>query len=74
MWVPLFSRPPCVLRSCIVNLKSGDTVLRGILWRTHGPWFVFRNAAGLKPNQPPMPIDGDVVIARENIDFIQVLP
>jgi hypothetical protein len=70
-----FWRPPCLLRAVIVNLKDDPTTaLKGVLWATRGPWFTLRSASLLKPNVPPTPIDGDVVVHRTNVAFFQVLP
>jgi hypothetical protein len=67
--------PPCLLRVVIVNLKSSDdSALRGVLWTSRGPWLVLRDCTGLKEGKPPVPIDGEVVIARDNVAFIQVFP
>jgi small nuclear ribonucleoprotein (snRNP)-like protein len=71
LWLRL--RPPFVLRSVIVNLKSDET-LQGVLWSTRGAWFTLQKAAILSNGQPPTPIDGEVVIHRDNISFVQVLP
>lgn len=73
MWFPLLSRPPFQLRSSIFNLKTGEA-LSGLAWEAHGPWFTLRKASLLKAGQLPMLIDGEVVIHRDNIDFVQVLP
>jgi hypothetical protein len=73
VWGPFCWRPPFYLREALFNLKAGDT-LSGVHWSTRGPWFTLRNASVLKPGQPPLAIDGDVVIHRDRIDFVQVLP
>lgn len=67
-------QPPCLLKSVIVNLKGEETSLQGVLWRARGPWLVLRNAHALKPHAEPIAIDGDAVIHRATISFIQVLP
>ncbi len=55
----------------IVNLKSGEA-LSGVLWQTRGRWYTLKNAALLTAGQKPTPIDGEAVIDRSNISFIQV--
>jgi hypothetical protein len=45
-----------------------------VLWRSRGAWLVLKDCAMLKPNHEPLPMDGDVVIHRDRIAFIQVLP
>lgn len=71
MWFISFWRPPFALRSVIVNLKSGET-LSGVAWQTRGRWLTLRRAALLTAGQPPAAIDGEVVIDRSNISFLQV--
>ena len=66
---------PAVLRVVIVNLRHDSTeAVRGVLWTSRGPWLVLRNAALLRGNQEPAPVDGDVIIPRDNVSFLQVLP
>jgi hypothetical protein len=58
----------------IVNLQSdSDTALRGVLWQSRGAWLVLREVVMLKVNTPQTPVDGEVVIHRSNVAFIQVL-
>ena len=71
----LWWRPPCLLRLVIVNLRSdSDTAIRGLLWGSRGPWLTLREASVLKVNTTPTPIDGETVIHRDNVGFVQVLP
>ena len=71
----LWWRPPCLLRSVIVNLNQSDaTALRGVLWQSRGAWLVLREVQLLKANAPVTPVDGEVVIHRAMVTFIQVLP
>ena len=68
-------RPPCLLRTVIVNLIAPpDEAVRGVLWRSRGSWLVLKDAHALKEGQPPISVDGDVLIERPNVSFIQVLP
>jgi hypothetical protein len=67
-------RPPCLLRVVIVNLVSDDTAVRGVLWSSRGPWLTLRDAAVLKPQMEPTPVDGEVIVHRGNVAFVQVLP
>lgn len=71
----MWGRPPFLLRSVLVNLKhDGDSALRGVLWESRGPWLVLRDVTAIKTNAPSVPVDGDVVIHRDNIAFLQVFP
>jgi len=59
----------------IVNLKDDPTTaIKGVLWSSRGPWLTLSSAALLKPSLPPTPIDGDVIVHRDNVSFVQVLP
>ena len=71
----LFWRPPCLLRACILNLKSDPTsAIKGVLWSSRGQWLTFKDCAILKAGQPPAQMDGETVIHRDNVAFLQVLP
>ncbi len=71
----LWWRPPCLLRTVIVNLRDPDDVaLRGVLWQSRGSWLVLRDVAAIRAGLPPTPIDGEAVIERPNCAFMQVLP
>jgi len=64
-----------MLKSCILNLKDDPTTaLRGVLWSARGPWLTFRDASLLKQGVSATPIDGEVIIHRSNVSFLQVLP
>ncbi len=60
------------LRRVIVNTKT-DRSFRGVLWRQRAGYLVLRNAELLKPRGETARVDGEVVIERENVDFVQVL-
>ena len=62
-----------VRRRVIVNTKT-ERSFRGVLWRTSWGYLVLRNAELLKSSGETLPIDGEVVIERANVDFVQVLP
>ena len=67
----LFERYP-TLRRVIVNTKT-DRAFRGVLWRKAWGYLVLRDAEMLKPRGETVPMDGEVVIERGNVDFIQVV-
>jgi small nuclear ribonucleoprotein (snRNP)-like protein len=56
----------------IVNTKTGRT-FRGLLWEDRRELLVLRDATMLEGRADTV-VDGEVVIERGNIDFIQVLP
>lgn len=55
----------------IVNLTT-DKAFRGILWSEHRELLMLRDATLLEHGQET-PVDGEVVVERTRIDFIQVL-
>ena len=67
----LFENYP-TLRRVIVNTKT-DRAFRGVLWRKRRGYLVLRNAEMLKPRGETVTVDGEVVIDRGNVDFVQVL-
>ena len=68
----MFDRYPC-LRQVIVNTKT-DHAFRGILWRKRRGYLVLRQTVMLRGNGEAVTVDGEVVVAAANVDFIQVLP
>lgn len=69
-----FWRPPCLLRSVIVNRKHDpETAIKGVLWSARGPWLTFKDCSLLK-ERLTTPLDGEVVLHRDAVDFLQVLP
>lgn len=69
----LWWRPPCLLRPVIVNLTDNNAI-EGVLWQSRGPWLVLREAKFLAPHATPQAIDGEAVVHRSRVSFIQVLP
>lgn len=57
-------------KKVIVNLKS-NVSFRGIMWYTDKRYLVLRNAQIL--NQDLKKLDGEVVIERKEVEFIQVI-
>jgi hypothetical protein len=65
-------RVPALRRLVIVNLQSDEnSALRGVLWSQRGSWLVLRQCALVVPNQQPKPMDGEVLVHRSNVSFIQ---
>lgn len=58
-------------RNVVVNLRSSRAFV-GILWARRGPLIVLRNVTMHEPGAPAAPVDGEVVIERDQIEFIQV--
>ncbi len=59
------------LRLVIVNTRTGKA-FGGVLWQRRREYLVLRNAELLEGKQRTA-MDGEVVIERVNVDFIQVL-
>jgi hypothetical protein len=67
--------PPFLHRLVYVNLISDpDTAISGVIWQVRGRWLVIRKAAFHKGKLPPAKIDGEAVIDRDNVAFVQVMP
>ena len=62
-----------VLKRVIVNTKTGNA-FRGLLWAKKADYLVLRQAEMLGEGATRAPMDGEVVIERANVDFMQVLP
>ena len=67
----MFDRYP-LLREVIVNLKT-DHAFRGVLWRRARGYLVLRNVTLLRQAEAPLAVDGEVMIERANVDFVQVV-
>jgi len=58
-------------RSVIVNLDG--RAFRGILWARRGPLLVLSDAELLEAGEK-IPVDGEVVVERSRVEWVQVLP
>lgn len=59
-------------RRVVVNLKSGQAI-DGLLTRQQGPLLFISKATLHEGGDNPVPIDGEAVIERQTVDFIQIL-
>lgn len=66
---------PLTRRQVLVSLHSGNA-FRGVLWAKRGPLLVLRNARLLSSDAPEegLVVDGEVVVERTQVEYIQVLP
>jgi hypothetical protein len=64
-------RRTAVRRRVVVNLE--DKAFRGILWAKRGPLLVLRDTELLEAGREPQAVDGEVVIERSRVEFMQVL-
>jgi hypothetical protein len=65
-------RPPYVLRSVIVNFRDDVPAIGGVLWASRGPFLTLKQAV-LDPANRKVAIDGDVVVERARLAFVQVV-
>jgi small nuclear ribonucleoprotein (snRNP)-like protein len=66
-------RPLVLRRRVLVNLKTGKA-LEGVLWTRRRGVLVLKDATLLEPKVPPVKVDGEVLVDRANVDFVQVAP
>lgn len=57
----------------MVNLKT-DKAFSGVLYAKRGNLLILKGARLLQPGLEPTHVDGEVVIERSNVDFLQILP
>ncbi len=43
-----------------------------VLWRKRGPLLVLRDAQLIEPGADPVAVDGEVIVERPHVAFIQV--
>lgn len=65
-------RRTAVRRRVVVNLP--DKAFSGVLYAKRGPLLILRDAQLHEHGTQPQPIDGEVVIERSRVEFIQVPP
>ncbi len=68
----LLREPYPVLKRVIVNTKTGRA-FRGLLWERRGQYLVLREAELLKGRNETVPMDGEVAVDVQNVDFLQVV-
>jgi len=56
----------------IVNLKGQGHSLRGVLWNVADRYLILRQAELLAAGDSK-PIDGEVLVERDEVEFVQVL-
>lgn len=66
-------RRTAVRKRVLVNLTT-DKAFRGVLWAKRGSLLVLKNAELIEPGaQAFTPLDGEVVLERSKVEFVQVL-
>jgi hypothetical protein len=54
----------------VVNLA--DKAFAGVLWAKRGPLLVLRDVTLMQHGAADTPLDGEVVLERSKVEFIQV--
>jgi len=57
-------------RRVLVNLRSGRAIT-GTLWVRRGRTLVLKSAELLESGNPTVPMDGDVILDRDQVEFVQ---
>ena len=68
-----WSRRLVVRRRVLVQLDTGRAVV-GTLWTTKAHRVVVKGAELFEPGSEPTRMDGDVVIERARVEYIQAVP
>lgn len=66
-----FSQPWPLLERVLVNLEDGRA-FDAVLYDQRGPLLVLRDARLIEPGAEPVQLDGEVIIERPRVAFIQV--
>ncbi|MPZ66176.1 MAG: hypothetical protein GEU83_11895 [Pseudonocardiaceae bacterium] len=61
-----------VRRRVVVQLTD-DRAMTGILWRRTRGLVVVRGAELVEPGRDPVPMDGEIVLERERIAWVQIV-
>jgi hypothetical protein len=70
-WFARLGSPRLLVRQpVVVNLLSGSAI-EGVVWRRRGRYLVLRNATLLEPGSQAVTMDGEVVLDRDRVDFVQ---
>ena len=67
------TRMPAVRRRVLINCVD-DTAIRGVLTEARGEWLTVQQGELLRPDQPPAALDGQTLLLRSKVLFLQVLP
>lgn len=60
-------------RRVMVNLTTGSAI-DGVLWDERGQFIVLRDAnLHVRESADPTPLDGEVILDRARIEFVQVV-
>jgi hypothetical protein len=68
-WFPW--RRTAIRKRVVVNLQ--DRAFAGVLWAKRGALLVLKDAVLMQHGAADTPMDGEVIVERSKVDFIQVL-
>ena len=57
----------------LVHLRGREGTIEGVLWACRGRWLVLKNGKLHRDNGESLPADGEVLIHRSQVSFIQAL-
>lgn len=60
-----------ICKRVLVNLDDGRA-FNGILFSRRGPLLTLRDAQLIEPGSEPLAVDGEVIVERSRVSFIQV--
>lgn len=66
------ARRVALRKRVMVNLTD-DKAIGGVLWSRKGGYVVLKDATLHVRGTDPTPIDGEVLVDRSRVDFVQVL-
>lgn len=70
-WIDVLGARRLALRhKVLVNMHSGKA-FQGVLWARRGRLLVLKSAELLEPNAEPVALDGDVIVDRAEVEFLQ---
>jgi hypothetical protein len=57
----------------LVNMAHDEGTIEGLLWQRRGCWLVLKDARLMRGPGDPLPVDGEVLIDKGRVAFLQVL-
>ena len=67
----IFRRFP-VKRKVVLNTKT-DKTFTGVIWEKGRDYLILKNVQMLSPREKSIPLDGDVLVFTEDIEFVQLV-
>lgn len=58
-------------RRVVVNLRTGSAI-SGVITKWRGPFYVLRDAT-VHEGEQVAPADGEILVEKKNVDYIQAL-